>query len=148
LFGRGTMLIGPRIKVLGLTFLALLLLFAALGPANLQYRSGLGWQFDHILGYFAFTLMVCVAVPRPIVVGAVMMILAATLEGLQAFTPDRHADIVAALYSMSGALAAALPSEFAARAWRRFDGGAPRLVLSQRLGVALSTLAGGIHPQG
>ena len=41
-----------------------------------------------------------------------LMAAAMLLEGLQAFTPDRHADFYAALISASGAMAAILPADF------------------------------------
>ena len=88
-----------------------LLVFAALGPGKLVPRSGLGWQIDHFTGYFALTLMVCLAWPRPVVVGGALMAAAVLLEGLQAFTPDRFADLHAAMYSAGGALAAVLPAD-------------------------------------
>ena len=108
-----------------------LLLFAALGPAKWVPRSGLGWQIDHIVGYFAFTLMFCLAWPRPLVVGGAIMALAVLLEGLQAFTPDRSADLQAAMYSAGGALAAVLPADLFIRAPRRLNG--RTLLMLQRL---------------
>ena len=39
------------------------------------------------------------------------MAAAVLLEGLQAFTPDRFADLHAAMYSAGGALAAVLPAD-------------------------------------
>src|SRR5208337_3331283 len=36
-----------------------LLAFIALGPAKWTPRSGLGWEIDHFVGYFVFTLMFC-----------------------------------------------------------------------------------------
>ena len=68
--------------------LVLLLLFCALGPANWQYRTGLGWRIDHVVGYFGFTLMFCLAWPRPLVVGGALMASAMLLEALQALTPE------------------------------------------------------------
>jgi hypothetical protein len=65
-----------------------LFVFIALGPANWTPRTALGWQFDHFAGYFAITLLVCFAWPRPVVVGGALMAFSALLEGLQAFTPD------------------------------------------------------------
>ena len=88
-----------------------LLVFAALGPAQWVPRSGLGWRIDHFVGYFVLTLTFCFAWPRPFVVGGALMALAALLEGLQAFTPDRHADLFAALISAGGAMAAVLPAD-------------------------------------
>jgi VanZ family protein len=95
-----------------------LLVIAALGPENWAPRTHLGWQFDHFIGYFGLTLFFCFAWPRPFVVGGAFMVVAALLEGLQAFTPDRHFYIPAIFYGAGGALAAALVVEFFSRAWR------------------------------
>ena len=95
-----------------------LLVIAALGPEKWAPRTELGWQFDHILGYFGITLFFCFAWPRPFVVGGVLMAIAALLEALQAFTPDRSAYLPAAFYGAGGALAAALIAELFIRAWR------------------------------
>ena len=95
-----------------------LLVIGALGPADWTPRTALGWQIDHFLGYFAITLLVCFAWQRPFAVGGVLMAAAFLLEGLQAFTPDRSADLVAALCSAGGVLAAALVAELFIRAWR------------------------------
>ena len=95
-----------------------LLVVGALGPADWTPRTALGWQIDHFLGYFAITLFVCFAWPRPFAVGGVLMAAAFLLEGLQAFTPDRTANLVAALCGAGGVLAAALAAELFIRAWR------------------------------
>jgi hypothetical protein len=95
-----------------------LLVFAHLGPANWQPRTGLGWQLDHFLAYFAVTSIVCLAWPRPFVVGAALMAASALLEALQGLTPDRHPDFLAALFGAGGALAAALLAELFMRARR------------------------------
>jgi VanZ family protein len=84
------------------------LVFAALGPGKWVPRSGLGWQIDHVAGYLVFTWIFCLAWPRPLMVGGALMALAVLLEGLQAFTPDRHPDLDAALYGAGAVLAAAL----------------------------------------
>jgi VanZ family protein len=88
-----------------------LLVCAALGPANWVPRSGLGWQFDHFFGYLAITCLICFAWPRPFWVGGALMTAAVLLEALQAFTPDRTADLVAACCGAGGALTAALVAE-------------------------------------
>jgi VanZ family protein len=108
-------------KVISVAVLALIV-FAALGPANWVPRSGLGWKIDHIVGYSVFTWMCCLAWPRPIVVGGALMAFAMLLEALQAFTPDRHPDLHAALYSAGAVLAAALIAEFFMRAPRLLTG--------------------------
>jgi VanZ family protein len=97
-----------------------LLVIAALGPAKWAPRTALGWEVDHFLGYFAITSFVCLAWPRPFVVGGVLMAVSALLEGLQALTPDRSSNLLAAVYGAGGALAAALLAELfiRARKWR------------------------------
>jgi VanZ family protein len=97
-----------------------LLVFAHLGPAKWQPRTGLGWQLDHFLGYFVVTSMVLLAWPRrPLVVGGALMAASPLLEALQALTPDRHADFHAALWGAGGALTVALLAELLIRARRR-----------------------------
>ena len=108
------------IKVCSVAVMVLLVI-TALGPAKWLLRSGLGWQTDHFLGYFAITSMFCLAWPRPFVVGGALMAVAALLEGLQAFTPDRFPDLLAAFYGAGGALVAALLAELFIRA-RRLHG--------------------------
>jgi VanZ family protein len=112
------------IKVGGVTVLVLLLLFCALGPAKWQYRTGLGWRIDHIVGYFGFTLMFWLAWRRrPFVLGGALTGAAMLLEALQALTPDRHCDFEGALYGVAGALAAALCADLFTRTHRLLSGG-------------------------
>ena len=94
-----------------------LLVIGALGPAEWTPRTALGWQIDHFLGYFPITLLVCFAWPRPLLVGGVLVGAAFLLEGLQAFTPDRTANLVAASCGAGGVVAAALVAELCSRAW-------------------------------
>jgi VanZ family protein len=75
-------------------------------------------QIDHILGYFGITLFFCFAWPRPFVVGRAFAAVAALLEVLQAFTPDRSAYLPAIFYGAAGALAATLIGEFVIGVWR------------------------------
>jgi VanZ family protein len=98
--------------------MVVLLVIAALGPEKWAPRTHLGWQFDHFIGYFGITLFFCLSWPRPFVVGGILATVAALLEGLQAFTPDRLPYLPAALYGAGGALAAALIAELLIRAWR------------------------------
>ena len=95
-----------------------LLLIAALGPAKWAPRTELGWQFDHFIGYFGITLFFFFAWPRPFVVGGIVMVVAVLLEGLQALTPDRSANLEAALWGAGGASVAALLAELIIRVWR------------------------------
>ena len=99
-----------------------LVVITALGPANWQPRTALGWEIDHFVGYFAITLLVCLAWPRPVVVGGALMVFAVLLESLQGLTPDRVPNLMAAFYGAGGALAAALLAELFIRARRRRAG--------------------------
>src|SRR6516164_10268081 len=101
--------------------IVVMLVIAALGPAKWAPRTHLGWQFDHFIGYFAITLFFCFAWARPLMIGGVFMAVTALLEGLQAFTPDRHFYLPAVFYGAAGALVAALVGELVIRVrrWRR-----------------------------
>jgi len=96
-----------------------LVVITALGPAHWQPRTGLGWEIDHVLGYFAITLLVCFAWPRPLIVGVTLIVFAMLLEWLQGFTPDRAPNLMAALYGAGGVLAAALLAGVFTRVRRR-----------------------------
>jgi hypothetical protein len=102
----------------GSVAIMVLLVIGALGPANWTPRTAFGWQIDHFLGYFAITLFVCFAWPRPFAVGRVLMAAAFLLEGLQGLTPDRSTNLVAALCGAGGVLAAAIVAEIFIRARR------------------------------
>jgi hypothetical protein len=52
------------LKVCSVAALVALVVFA-LGPAKWTPRSGLGFEFDHFVGSFFFTLLFCLAWPRP-----------------------------------------------------------------------------------
>jgi VanZ family protein len=96
-----------------------LLVIASLSGAAAQPRTVLGWQLEHFLGYFVVTLIVCLAWPRPLMVAAALMLVAVLLEGLQALTPDRHPNLIAALCGVGGVLVAALLAELFNRVRRR-----------------------------
>ncbi len=98
-----------------------LLLFAALGPARWQVRTGLGWQFDHVIGYFRSAVLFSLAWRSPLVVGGILMVSAMLLESLQALTPDRCCDVQAAFYGVAGALAGAVFAELCRRVLRQLD---------------------------
>ena len=128
------------IRVGGLAVVVLLLLFCALGPAKWQYRTGLGWRIDHVVGYFGFTLMFWLAWQRrPFVLGGALTCTAMLLEALQALTPDRHCDFGGALYGVAGALAAAVCADLFTRTHRLLNGG--RFFIPQRFIVPPPLLA-------
>jgi hypothetical protein len=118
------------IRICGAAALVLLLLFAALGPARWQVRTGMGWQFDHMIGYFGFAVLFSLTWRRPFVVGGILMACAMVLEALQALTPDRCCDLRAAFYGVGGALAGAVFAEFCGRVLIRLNG-LPILVLER-----------------
>ena len=97
------------------------IVITGLGPAQWQPRTSLGWELDHVVGYFVITLLVCFAWPRPLVVGPVLMVFAIALEALQSLTPDRSPNLWAALYGAAGVLVAACLVEIGIRAKRRWD---------------------------
>jgi len=107
------------IKMITSAIAMILLAFLALGPANWQPRTGLGWQIDHFVGYFGFMLMFGLTWRRPLVVGGILIAVAALLEGLQALAPDRSSNFVATLYGAGGVLTAALFVELLIRARMR-----------------------------
>jgi VanZ family protein len=121
----------PAFLKLSSVAILILLTIMALGPENWQPRSGLGWEFDHFIGYFVITSFICLAWPRPIVVGPALMAFGALLEGLQAFTPDRDANVMAAVYGASGALAAALVAELYIRIFSSASGKASKGIFSK-----------------
>lgn len=94
-----------------------LLVIAALGPTKWRPRTGLGWEIEHFVGYFAATTILLLAWPRPLVVGGALMCVAGLLESLQALTLDHTSYYVAALYGAGGALAAAVLAELFIRAF-------------------------------
>jgi hypothetical protein len=99
-----------------------LLVIVSLGPGKWLPRTGLGWQIEHFLAFFAVTSIVCLAWPRPFVVGGALMAVSPLLEGLQGLTPDRVPNLLAAFWGTAGALAAALLAELLIRARRRHAG--------------------------
>jgi hypothetical protein len=78
---------------------------------QVEAPHGPRWPIDHFLAYFAVTLIVYLAWPGPLVVGAALMGVSALLEGLQRFTVDRTPSFLAAFCGAGGALAAALLAE-------------------------------------
>jgi VanZ family protein len=81
---------------------------AALIPEGWQVRTGLHWLVEHFLGFFAVTLVFCLAWPRPMRVAAAMLPLALLIEAAQTLTPDRTADPATALMAAAGVAVAAL----------------------------------------
>ena len=80
----------------------------SLVPVAFQVRTGLHWLIEHFLAYFAVTFLLCLAWPRPFIVAAALMVLAAALEALQGLTADRIPDLPTAFCGAAGVLAGAL----------------------------------------
>jgi len=104
-------------KVCGVAAVAFLA-FIALCPADWVPRTDLGFELDHFLAFFVVTSMVCLAWPRPLLVGGALMIVGVLLEALQLLTPDRSANVLGAIYSALGALAGAVLAEVVIRGQR------------------------------
>ena len=75
------------------------------------------------------------------------MAVAILLEGLQAFTPDRHADFYAAMISAGGAMAAILPADFFIRAPKQPTGRSSLRLIAEEWDVP-NIGARGSGPQG
>jgi hypothetical protein len=114
------MTVKSALKVCSVAVLGALVFFG-LGPANLQPRSGLGWQFDHFVGYIVLTFIFSVVWARPFVVAGVLAAFAVVLEALQALTTDRSSNAEAAFYGVCGVFAGALITYFSMLAWARFQ---------------------------
>ena len=97
--------------LLGAATLAALAM-AALLPTKWVPRTGLGWQVEHFSIYFATTLGLCIAFPRPYIVAISVIVSSAILEALQGLTPDRVPDLTTALCGAAGAIVAAILIEF------------------------------------
>ena len=85
-----------------------LIALATLMPTEWVPRPGLHWLVEHFISYFALTVIVCIAWPRPVPVALVLMVLAGVLEALQGATVDRTPDVLSALSGAAGVLVAAI----------------------------------------
>jgi VanZ family protein len=94
-------------EVLGTTALAALVL-ATLVPASWVPRTGLGWEDDHFLMYFATTTLLGIATRRPFVVAVSLIACAGLLEAMQGLTPDRFPDFRSALAGAAGVISATI----------------------------------------
>jgi len=90
---------------------------ASLIPAGWQIRLGLHWLVEHFLIYFAVTVLLCLAWPRPFLVAGSLMVLAGVLEALQGLTADRVPDLPTALSGAAGVLAGGLFVQLVMRLW-------------------------------
>ena len=84
------------------------LAMAALLPSKWVPRTGLGWQVEHFLIYFATMIVLCIAWRRPYIVAVSLVAFSGLLEALQGLTPDRIPDSIAALGGAAGAISAAV----------------------------------------
>jgi hypothetical protein len=81
---------------------------ASLVPADMQVRTGLHWLVEHFVIFFAATLILCRAWPRPLVVAGWLIPFSALMEAAQALTLDRTPDLPTALFGAAGVASAAL----------------------------------------
>src|SRR6478735_7630474 len=108
-----------RARLIGLLSVtaAAALTLATLLPTEWIPRTGLGWQDEHFIVYFATTIVLSLASRRPYVVAIALMIFAGVLEACQGLTPDRFPDVTAALSGAVGVISAATLVIFAV--WAR-----------------------------
>jgi VanZ family protein len=85
----------------------------SLVPVAWQVRTGLHWLIEHFLAYFAVTLVLCLALQRPVIVAGGLMAFAAIMEALQGLTTDRIPDLPTAFCGAAGVLAGALLADLA-----------------------------------
>lgn len=98
------------------------IVFASLAPVGWQMRLRLHWLVEHFLVFFALTMLVCLAWPKPMMVAAVLVPFAVLLEAAQALTPDRTPDLATALSAAAGVSLAALLFDLALKLygkWRK-----------------------------
>ncbi len=88
-------------------------------PVAFQVRLGLHWLIEHFLAYFAVGFLLCLAWPRPIIVAAALMGVAAAMEALQGLTADRIPDLPTAFCGAAGVLAGALLASLVKEAWQK-----------------------------
>jgi hypothetical protein len=91
-----------------------------LAPVAWQVRSGLHYLIEHFIAYFAVTLILCLAWPRPTVVAVSLMALAGLLEACQGLTADRVPDLATAFCGVAGVLVGALLADLV-KGWRRAE---------------------------
>jgi VanZ family protein len=96
----------------------------SLVPVEWQVRSGLHWLIEHFLAYFAVTFVLCLTLPRPLIVAGALVALAGLLEALQGLTADRIPDLPTAFCGAAGALTGALLADLLMRVRRERWAGA------------------------
>jgi len=101
-----------RWLLLLLAALGCVIVFSILAPKGWPVRLGLHWLIEHFLAFFTLTVIACLAFPRPMLVAAVLLPLAAGLEAAQALTPDRTADLATALIAAAAVACGALLADF------------------------------------
>jgi VanZ family protein len=79
---------------------------ATLLPTKWVPRTGLGWENEHFIVYFAATIILSLASRKPYVIAIALTIFAGVLEACQGLTPDRFPDLTAALSGAAGVISA------------------------------------------
>jgi hypothetical protein len=95
-------------RLCGVLVLAALIIASLFLPARLeQLRSG-HWEVEHLVAYFVAVLIICLGWPRPLLVAAGLIPLAALLEALQCLNPVHSPNFFAAISSITGAVTGTL----------------------------------------
>lgn len=86
----------------------LLVIYLSLIPKDFEVRTGLPGQIEHVAAYFGAGLLVIRAArPRPDwLAAALLCVLACVLEVLQLWVPGRNSQVIDAVASCTGVLAA------------------------------------------
>jgi hypothetical protein len=93
--------------VLGATAVVAIAL-ATLLPTKWVPRTGLGWESEHFIVYFAATIILSLPSRNPYVIAIALTIFAGVLEACQGLTPDRFPDLTAALSGAAGVISGAI----------------------------------------
>jgi hypothetical protein len=89
-------------RLCGVLVLTALIIASLFLPTGLeQLRSG-HWEVEHFLAYFVAVLIICLGWPRPLLVAAGLIPLAALLEALQCLNPVHSPNFFAAISSIAG----------------------------------------------
>jgi len=94
------------IRACGGVALVVLIVASLLLPTKWEELRTGHWAVEHFLAYFAAMCILCLGWRRPWVVAVGLIALAALLEALQSLNPDHAPNVLAALSSIGGVLAA------------------------------------------
>jgi hypothetical protein len=95
------------IRLLGIMTVAMVVVVTLMLPPELERLRTGHWFLEHLFGYFVAASIVCIAWPRPLLIGAAFTVGAFVLEGLQFWTPTHSPALISAIGGAGGAITAA-----------------------------------------